>query len=1208
MKKIFSITAVLAMMFSLSMNAALKIGDNFVEGGRTYQVIGVNLISNPSFDSTVVGGANPAPGWVTGAGGAFTTSTATRNVTGGVDGGPFLVPITNTGVGGAASIGTGWAIQSGKTYVFDHYTKKPTETTASREGYIVTSMVNAVGTTETKVMRTDTINANNAWTLNRMVFTNTVPYGYIQFRARWLNGRIAFDDFLLAEVKEKADNSFLLNLIASCEEIVGGKETAAFEAAIAAAKLKTNSPDATVLNAAMAELQERLLDYRIANAAEGYIVDVTGRYVKNADFTSLLTDWNCGTVGVTNGINPIIYSHFGAATREMELQNGTTAVSNNYCQQTITHLRKGYYRFGADMVAWNNANNTDSIYGTYLMCNGALTSVSTHGAAGTNPKKFYVEGVVTDSSIIVGMKTVGTNATMIYMDNVTLEYMGFDASIYMTSLRDKVKNYIVVSGSTLLPGVLSELKKAVVASETETIDEDTLAVFYENLDNAYKQATKSLTMMADLQAQILDLNNLLITYSEWPGFGAAQATLVAANGLLTSGPADVATSKYADLVNMIATMSQAKKNYILSQPASAATPANLTLLVQTPSFRADGQENISTATLSSTGWATANVTNGGDYRTGFNQNNTCYNSWSTSFTSMNLYQNITGMPAGIYTVNCIAMTQPYDLNDQHAYVSSSLTTAVSPYMQTATWYDATTSPSGSGIWEPMATQKVVLLAGDTLRIGFASSHNASAVDGTGAARGQNGWFSVTDFQVKYYGTVGTDAVVLGDVQAADALKSTVALLGDRAQVAAYVATATDRLSANAGYAKVYESLNAATKLAKASILARTNFLASNYAKLSGMAAADTLQADIDALYTAAISLTNDSLAKATATYANLTSLDSKLAAYPTYAAAYTSALAYIASVSSNAYVVKIQNKMAAQKAALSADLATPATITAYVADLNNSIADAKLSFALAGGNNQDLTYLIINQPLAATSGTVAPTGWTVTGSKDAITKVGQYMDDSATKRYFDTYASGAGILFTGKQAIKVPNGTYTVKAIARTPATGVFIYATGIQNYFTEAPMHTYDKLLRNSTGLSDSTGTVTDTYGPIWEAAADGSAIKLANSGKGRGWGQITVDDVVVTNHEITIGFSSDSTFTGKPFKGTWFSVVDFTLTLKTMGDNAGWVITGLKDIQGTKAVARVEYFMLSGVRVATLVKGFNIVKTTYSDGTVKVTKIFQQ
>jgi len=1202
MKKIFSIAAMLAIVFSMNMNAALKLGDTFMKNGRNYEVVGPNLITNPSFDSGVTG-------WTGAAGGAL--SPVTINTTGGIDGGAYIIPTASAGNTSNNSVGTGWAIASGKTYVFGHYTKRMSNVAGGTEPYTFTSLVNAIGGTETKVIASDTCLANNAWSKQELIFTNTVPYGFLQFRSRWLGGALGFDDFVLAEVQEKANNAFLLNLIASCEEIQGGNETAAFEAAIAIAKTKVDINDANILNAATAELQERLLDYRIANAAEGYIVDVTNRYVKNADFGNGWTDWTVGIVAVTNGVDiqSLTYFNNGAVSRSVLMTNGTSPLQNNFITQTISKLRKGYYRFGADLVAWNTGIPTDSIHGVYLMCNGALTSVSTHSATGTVPKKFYVEGVVTDSSIVVGLKTEGTNATRISMDNVTLEYMGFDASIYIQVLRVQVNNYLIQHPNAFLPGINDEVKKALAASEINTENADTVAITYENLDKAFKQAMASIDLVTSLQNQLLDMNNLLITYSEWPGFGAAQSVLVAANSLLTSGPTDIATSTYSDLVSMIAAMTQAKKDYILSQPASAAIPADLSLLIQTPSFRAAGQENIATATLSSTGWATANVTNGGDYRTGFNQNKTCYNSYSANFTSMNLYQAITGLPAGIYSVTCNAMTQVYDLNDQHAYVSSSLTSAVSPNMTTATWYDATNNPGGSGEWEKMVTKKVVLLAGDTLRIGFASTHNASAVDGAGAARGTNGWFNATDFTLAYYGNIGADAIVMDDVQAADAMKSTVALLGDRSQVAAFVATATDRLNTNAGYAKVYESLNSATKLANASILARTNFLAASYGKVSGMAAADTLNADVDAIFTAAISLTNDSLAKATETYANLPSLESKLAGYLPYAPAYKAAATFISSATSNSYVVALQNMMAAQKTAMSTELVVPATVTANIAALNAAIVDAKVSFALAGGNNQDLTYLIINQPLAATSGTVAPTGWTVSGSKDAITKVGQYIDDSATKRYFDTYASGAGILFSANQKIKVPNGTYMVTAIARTPAIGVCIYSTGIQNYFTEVPLRTYDKIVRNSTGLADSTGTITDTYGPLWLAAAEGSAIKLANTGKGRGWGQIIVDDVVVNNHEITIGFSSDSVFTGKPFKGTWFSVVDFTLTLKTMGDNSGWVISSLKNNQvANKEVAKVEYFMLSGIRVATLVKGFNVVKTTYTDGTVKVTKIFQQ
>ncbi len=1202
MKKIFSIAAMLVIVFTLSVNAAYKLGDTFYLHGRLYEVIGPNLITNPSFDNGVTG-------WTGGAGGALLSTTI--YTTGGVDGGSYIFPTGRGGVTSDNSIGTGWSIESGKTYLFGHYVKRTVNTAAGTEAFSYTSLADAVGGTESKVLASDTMLANNVWSKQEVVFTNSKPYLFLQYRSRWLDGsKLGFDDFILAEVKEKADNSFLMNLITSCEEMVGGIETVAFEAAIALAKEKLLINDAVVLNAAMAELQERLLDYRIANAAEGYIVDVTNRYVKNADFLNGFIDWKPEVQAVYNGFNPNSSNYFnnGTPSRCVEFYNDKTALRDNSITQTISNLRKGYYRFGAEIIAWNANTPTDSVIGVFLMCNGALTPVSTHSETGTVARKFYVEGVVTDSSVVVGLKTSATTATRVYLDNVTLEYMGFDASIYIEVLRVKVNNYLIQHPNAFLPGINDEVMKALAASEISTQDPDTVAMTFEILDKAFKQALASVDLMTTLQAQILDMNNLLITYSEWPGFGAAQSMLVAANGLLTSGPTEISTSKYSDLVNMIAAMKQAKWDYIMSQNASSATPADLSLLIQTPSFRAAGSENIETATQSTTGWATANVTNGGDYRSSFNQLKTCFNSWSTSFTSMDLYQNITGLPAGIYTVSCYAMTQPYDLNDQHAYVGSSLTRAVSPNMTTATWYDATTSPNGSGEWEKMVTKKVVLLAGDTLRMGFASTHNATAVDGNGAARGQNGWFSVTDFSLAYYGTVGTDAIVLGDVQEADALKTSVQLKGDRSQVVALVATATERLNANAGYAKVYESLNSATKLAKTSIMAQTNFLAASYAKVNGMALSDTLNADVDAIFTAAISMVNDSLANATESYVNLPSLESKLAGYLPYIPAYKAAVDFVSSSTSNAYVVALQNLMAAQKTAMSTELVAPATVTANIAALNVAIGDAKVSFALTGGNNQDLTYLIINQPLAASSGTVAPTGWTVTGSKDAITKIGQYMDDSPTKRYFDTYASGGGILFSANQKIKVPNGTYTVKALARTPATGVCIYATGVQNYFTELPLYTYDALVSNETGLADSTGTVTDTYGPIWAAAAADSPIKLANAGKGRGWGQITVDDVVVNNHEITIGFSSDSIFTGKPFKGTWFSVVDFTLTLKTLGDNTGWIITGLKDIQGTKEVAKVEYFVLSGVRVATLVKGFNIVKTTYTDGTVKVNKIFQQ
>jgi hypothetical protein len=1199
MKKIFSLFTLLVITFAFSVNAANVIGDTINLHGKKYIVTGNNLITNPSFNDGV------ASGWLSGTG--VTPTNFTTYSTGGVDNGYYVVGTANTGNAGASSIATKWAIATGKTYYFSHYVKYISTTEKGGvESYLVTSLTD--GTAETKVLANDTLPAAAAgavWTKQQVVFTNTVPYAYLQFRARWLTGRFGFDDFQLVEVQEVADNSFLQTLITYCEAMVGGKETEAFEAAITAAKAVLSCNDATQLNAAYSELNERLLDYKIANASTDYIVDVTDRYVKNAKFLNLLTDWTCGTIAVTDGINPIAYSHFETnSNREMELQNGTTAVSDNYCQQTITNLKKGYYRFSADMLAYNSGSTTDVITGTYLMCNNALTSVSTPGIVAN---KFYVEGVVTDNSIVIGMKTVSTNATTIYMDNVTLEYMGFDAGMYINSLRDEVNNYLVENPNALLPGVKDELEKAVLATDNITTENtDTLAMIYEGLNTTYKNALKSILLVDSIYAKILDVNNLLVTYPGYPGESACMVVLASANGLLSSGPSDIETSQYQDVVDMMAALKQAVKDYILSQAATATTPADFTLLIQNPSFRVEGAENTSTATLTSVGWTAANVQNSGDVKTSFNQNNTCWNSWSSDFTSMDVYQDITGLPAGIYTVSCNAITQAGDLNDQHAYIKSSLTTTDSPIMTTESWYDATSYPSGSGLWEKLETGKVVLLAGDTLRIGFASTHNSAST------RGTNGWFSVTDFAVKHYGSEGTDAVVQGDLTTAINLNGNVMLQGDKTQITAYLDAANASMTASEGYAKVYGSLNQAKTLATASVLGYNNFINGTYGTLTGMVAMDTLSTDLDAIYTAALGIANDSLMLATASYTNLTSLEAKLAGYLPYEATYNEIATFLDGVTTpNVYTTLLQTTLNNQKAAMSTNLLVDTVITAYQTQLENLLVNAKLSLSLTTAGEQDLTYAIKNQELATTGAGVVPEGWTVSGNVTSYTSAGQYQTGNTTKRYFDTYLSAGGILFSGYQTVKVPNGTYQMNAIARTTKPGVYLYAVvGTDTVKTEVPLAYHVFTGTNVLG-EDSlyTAQVSDTYGPLWEAAEAGSAIKTANSGTGRGWGQYSINDIVVTNNELTIGFSSDSTITGHPFTGTWFSVVDFTLTLKTLGDNTNWVISALKPVSETNAdLIREEFFLINGARMSRLVKGFNIVRRTYSDGTIRVEKIFQQ
>ena len=101
-------------------------------------------------------------------------------------------------------------------------------------------------------------------------------------------------------------------------------------------------------------------------------------------------------------------------------------------------------------------------------------------------------------------------------------------------------------------------------------------------------------------------------------------------------------------------------------------------------------------------------------------------------------------------------------------------------------------------------------------------------------------------------------------------------------------------------------------------------------------------------------------------------------------------------------------------------------------------------------------------------------------------------------------------------------------------------------------------------------------------------AAITSANNGQGFGW-QVQSWTAEVVNHELTIGMTSDSTRTGKAgFTGTWFSVVDWGLTLLEAGDNNGWngPVTGVTEINTNKVVKTDAIYSINGQRVASMAK----------------------
>lgn len=170
--------------------STVPVSHEVVDGFTKYiYTLGENIIKNGSFEY-----ANNFYGWTTGSGAAMSADNFNLITE---DDNHYITAKGHTGAGGANSIGTGWAIEAGKTYVFGYKVKS---TSAGNSEFHVVSLTNTLGTETTKVSKTETA-VGTDWTDVAYTFTNpaTDGYAYVQFRARWLNSAVSFDNFYLAE-------------------------------------------------------------------------------------------------------------------------------------------------------------------------------------------------------------------------------------------------------------------------------------------------------------------------------------------------------------------------------------------------------------------------------------------------------------------------------------------------------------------------------------------------------------------------------------------------------------------------------------------------------------------------------------------------------------------------------------------------------------------------------------------------------------------------------------------------------------------------------------------------------------------------------------------------------------------------------------------------------------------------------------------------
>ena len=682
----------------------------------------------------------------------------------------------------------------------------------------------------------------------------------------------------------------------------------------------------------------------------------------------------------------------------------------------------------------------------------------------------------------------------------------------------------------------------------------------------------------------------------YPGLAALQTVLAKYDQTINNG-------KWEDIVAYATELKQAYLTYMLSQVASADAPADYTFLVQNPLFVKEGSEptiengvftypNQDTFTAgkapeiaTSAGWTKTGTCTDGDQRLNYAQGRVCWNAWRANANgkTLEVSQTIKNLPNGYYKVSGDLITEGAYVNNQHVFATSSLQSSNSASLTEGLWNGDT----NAGTWTTLTSDKVLVHDGE-ITIG---------ASGTLANENQSGWFCATNFQLFYLG-----AATQAEIEAALAAKAENA----KALVAA-MHFGADKAAANDSIAE-YTTTGDIVKLNAAIKLAQNSEAKYEEINAEGKTIPTVAVAVTDGTYGVATEIAQSAYDNTLAyinngSYNKVDSIITILKAYVNnYVPVYNTADETLKTLTSATAKEVLSFTMTEQKKGLMSELKAEAFVKAAIVQLTAATATANAQEAYEKNpNSTDYTGFIINAQSASID------GWNVIkGEGDGPVKKGQYFTDDANRTYFDSWNGTAGKnnIYMDQAIEGLPNGTYTLAANVRTSAEGAFLFAsTGAEAADTtwmEIPVQTYTYF--DETAGKDSTVNALDKYGKLWEEAKakiDGglsdtdpnyatySATYSANGGNGRGWMNLQIPNIEVTNHALTIGVTCDSTKTNKPSKVTWFSATAFTLTLTTAGDNAGWngPATGITEIQ-TEALKADAIYNINGQRIANMSK----------------------
>lgn len=971
------------------------------------------------------------------------------------------------------------------------------------------------------------------------------------------------------------------------------------------------------IEAELKALDDAVFAFRVANADGTKSFDVTDMFVTNSMVRTSSDGWNFAK-DVKPGFQHEVAEFFDC---DFDMSQTITDIPNGkYIIKVQGYYRAGgndsgaAYRAGKENITaqlYGNKNSVpllslykytvsemgieasgDDVLNDYVnmrnSANKAFNQLNQQTGFG-----YYAENelvvIVMDNTLTFGLRNTNHagNSWCAFRD-FRLEYFGNFPGINLAGKIQEYKNYLEDNIDNIpyavyleMAGYIWEVEESGLTSPDAAEAEVNAAILA--LDSVWAEAQVSFGIYEDLKALASRVENESLPLN-YPGKDALQSVLREAQTYFIP-ETDINTREA--MLAMIDKLDAAIVAYVFSQTCTREEPADVSYYL-VEAFSQTKNYDIPV-------WEVDNVgEDKGDVWVGPGQNwltpdtvkMYCLNSWSNDFVSMNVYQEITGLPNGLYSVSADAITQKSCLNDQHTYISSSMGVAVSDTLSGEGW-DAYGEDSGCGEWETLTTDLLVVADGK-LRIGFASTSTGTP--------GTNGWFQVANFVLKYHGEATAEDMKAAwestQVRANEAVD--ILLIGDEGSLITALGAATP-LAADAKYAEACIMINPIVDgLYTAMSLTKDFYGKSNYAKLKE----DTTYAKFE--YTsqvvdAALAFADVLLTADTTTYRALDSLDKKLSGYVAYVNVLKSAEARIDTIeySVKGLALVTDSVIKPQVAALVEKFQSKTTCDDMVKNLQNALNQLWLTGA------GDVSSLIKNPGIDDASAT----GWTVVkGTGNGPTITGQHYSGDGNNRYLDSWAP-SGFNFTAYQTLdSIPNGVYRLTVAARTSAGGNNAYIFATEDTLGAA----IDTVKWSKNAQWEMIRSYGDVGGEIWENGTEEQ--KKVNENKGRGWSWHVIDSIEVTAHTLTIGVTADSTLTMQPaFTGSWLGADDWKLELlKYVEDENYDPFTGVEEVEVVAPViivrdgaiysstgAPVVVYSIDGKRAATagLSRGIYIV-----------------